>query len=133
MADLAYIIDTKIKNTIDNRLNPYLEMIREKMREIDNKSTDAVLQVKDMLDAFLVEYNQFRIEVSGYVKNLEDLSGQLDTANSTITELQTKTTTLETNLTDLPLAITICLLLPEILLFSVTFLTPAFFAASEGA
>lgn len=99
MADLAYIIDTKIKNTIDNRLNPYLEMIRDKMREIDNKSTDAVLQVKEMLDSFLVEYNKFREEVSGYVENLEDLSGQLDIANSTITELQTKTTTLETNLT----------------------------------
>lgn len=89
MADFSYMIDSKIKTTIDNKLNPYIKMIRERMRDIDNKSTNSVLQVKNMLDEFLIEYNQFRNEVSVYVENLEGVSEKLEEANTLIETMET--------------------------------------------
>ena len=98
MADFSYMIDYKIKNTIDNKLNPYIKMIRDRMRDIDNKSTSSVLEVKKMLDEFLSEYNQFRTEVSIYVESLSDMSELLDQAGTNIETLTAAISTLESEL-----------------------------------
>ena len=50
------------------------------MRDIDNKSTSSVLEVKKLLDEFLGEYNQFRSEVSAYVESMNEITEQLSNA-----------------------------------------------------